>query len=158
MPRVPTCGHPDRRVFSGWDCKECANKKYAIKAALKRTPAKASPPRVAVSKVSPLQGILNAIYAIISAELKPLHPVCEGKLSGCTHKATDIHHMKGRKGFLLILSKYFKYLCRNCHDFCTVHSKEAKEMGLSLPINSETDYEFTEREAQLIEQFKLRRP
>ncbi len=159
MPKVPTCGHPDRPVFSKGRCQQCAQADYArerqerqrAKIADGNLPARINP-------ISDTLQLLNKIYAILCAELKPLHTICEGNLSGCTHVATEIHHMKGRRGILLIMSKFFKYLCRNCHDFCTEHSAQAQEMGLSVQVNSQTDYEFTDRELELIEEFGVRLP
>lgn len=108
------------------------------------------------NQISDQQKILNAIYKILAVELKPLNTKCQGNLSGCTHRATEIHHTAGRRGVRLIMSAYFKYLCHNCHRFCTEHSKEAKEIGLSLPINSELKLVFTKRERELIDRFNLK--
>ncbi len=110
------------------------------------------------NKVSDQQALLNKAYAILIAELKPLHTVCEANLVGCTKKATQVHHRKGRRGILLIMSKLFSYLCPHCHDFCTENSEEAVRLGLSLPINSKTDFEFTDREYELIEKFGIKTP
>jgi hypothetical protein len=42
-------------------------------------------------------------------------PECQIRLPGCTRKATEIHHMKGR-GIWLCVIKFFLGTCRNCHD------------------------------------------
>ena len=57
---------------------------------------------------------------------------CEAKLDGCTIKATDLHHAKGKIGDLLTDQRYFKALCRNCHSYLEVHPSESKEKGFSL--------------------------
>jgi len=162
MPKKPTCGHPERPVFSKLRCKECAQSDYA-RERQERQRNKLLSGEVKVKKINPMSNtlqLLDKIYDILSSELKPLHTICEGKgkISGCTHIATEIHHKKGRRGVLLIMSKNFSYLCRSCHQFCTDHSDEAKAMGLSMQINSKTIYDFTDREKELIEIFKVRLP
>lgn len=57
---------------------------------------------------------------------------CEAQLDGCSIKATDLHHAKGKIGDLLTDQRYFKALCRNCHSYLEVHPDEAKEKGFSL--------------------------
>lgn len=58
--------------------------------------------------------------------------LCEAKLNGCTGKATDLHHAKGKVGELLTDKRYFKALCRSCHSYIEVHPEFAKENGYSL--------------------------
>ncbi len=43
-------------------------------------------------------------------------PNCQLKLEGCTFRAVEIHHFKGRIGSLLTDERYFKSTCRHCHD------------------------------------------
>ncbi len=155
---INTCGHPERKVFSKKRCKSCAQADYGKVSAQRKKEKRDKGEIKKPNQVSNQQKLLNKAYKILAAELKPLHPKCQGNLSGCTGKTTDIHHSKGRRGILLIISRYFKYLCHDCHDFCTVNSKEAKELGLSLPINSQTEYDFTEREKELIVLLKIRTP
>lgn len=111
-----------------------------------------------INQASDQREKLYKIYKILCAILKPLHPKCEGKLPGCTHKASEIHHSKGRRGFLLILSRYFKYMCHNCHSFCTENSAEAIELELSYRRNSPTEWDFTEKELELIQKHNLKLP
>jgi hypothetical protein len=62
------------------------------------------------------------------------HPICEAKIPGiCMYKASDVHHMKGRIGDLYLDERYWKALCRICHEYCETHKQEALERGLSLP-------------------------
>lgn len=114
--------------------------------------------RTRMNQVSDQRRALNAIYSIISKEIKASPAICEGwgKIEGCTKKATQIHHKRGRRGFLLIMSFYFGRLCSNCHNYCTHHSREAVEMGLSMLINSIYKKVFTERERELLLQYKIR--
>lgn len=148
------CPHTNRPIFCKRKCKSCYWNDYMSAYRKKKSPVTGEP--VKIPRVSANQKQLNKAYAILCAELKPLHQVCEGKLDGCTHRATEIHHKCGRIGILLILSTYFGYLCNNCHRFCTDNSLEAIELGLSMPINSKIEIEFTERELQLIEQFYIK--
>src|ERR1700760_1649905 len=99
-----TCGHTDRKNFSKGNCKQCAQIIYAKRSASrakKTTPLKKHVRQV--NKETELTRSLRAIYAILSAELKSLHTKCEGygKISGCTNRNIQIHHKKGRRGFLL---------------------------------------------------------
>lgn len=60
-----------------------------------------------------------------------LHNNCQAKLVGCTGKATDIHHSKGRLGDnYLNISTWFA-LCRACHSYLETNPEEAKELGFS---------------------------
>lgn len=113
-----------------------------------------------VRKFSDQRRKLNAIYSILVAEIKRQPAICEGwgKIEGCTKKATQLHHKRGRRGFLLIASKYFGRQCDHCHKFCTKHSKEAVEMGLSMLINSTEVVCFTKKEIELIEKYNIRLP
>ena len=151
------CPHTDRKVFSKGRCRSCAMIIYAQnrKKKLQSIPFAE---RTKVSAKSPQQAIFDTIYKILCKELKPLHKKCEANLPGCQSVASDIHHRRGRKGILLILSAYFGYMCRNCHSWCTHHSKEAKALGLSLAINNNEPLVILPREQELIERFKARVP
>lgn len=131
-------------------------KKYQEK---QREKLRSQPKKEIKSKPIPLvsqqQSKLNKIYAILASELKAINTKCEGNLPDCMIHASTIHHSMGRRGLLLILSKYYKYLCIPCHRYCTEHSKEAIALGLSLPINSNPKYTFTEREIELINRFEV---
>lgn len=149
--------HPDIKAFCKKLCKSCYIKDYQAKRRLiiaKLDPKKRSELR----KQTDQRHLLKVVYKILCAELKPLHRCCEANLPGCQKIANEIHHAKGRRGILLIMSIHFKYLCSSCHSWLNVHSREAKEMGLSLPINSNTDYIFTDREIELIKKYNLKTP
>ncbi len=149
--------HPDKKSYAKNKCKSCYFIDYLEK---KRTERKEKGYIASERPASAYNQryFLKIIYSTLCAELKPLHPICEGQLPGCTITATQIHHKKSRHGIMLIMSVYFGYLCDNCHKRCTKHSREAKELGLSLPINSQTDYIFTPREIELINKYKIRTP
>lgn len=60
------------------------------------------------------------------------NPTCEINVDGCTIDATEIHHAKGRIGYLLTEIEFFKATCRKCHIWAELHPKEAKEKGVSF--------------------------
>lgn len=64
------------------------------------------------------------------------HPVCEMHLPFCTIQSTDVHHMEGRIGELLLDVTKWKAACRACHNWVETHPKEAIELGFSLKRNS----------------------
>lgn len=159
-----TCAHPDRKNFSHGNCKQCAQVIYSQKRQKKLIADQQTAPKKKVKHQTELTQTLRKIYKELLAQLLPtLLPqqnTCKGfgKISGCTKKPTEVHHMKGRRGWLLILSKYFCLLCRNCHDICTEDSALAKDLGISLPINSKTEFEFTDLELSLIARHGLNPP
>lgn len=152
-----TCkNHPNRIALCKELCSACYWSVNKVKYALKNKGGVKKP--VLIRNASEKREILNNIYGILCRELKPQHLSCQGNLEGCTHRATQIHHKKGRRNYLLIMSKHFCYLCKNCHDFCTVHSFVAMKIGLSMPINSTTEYDFTDREIELMIKYKVKIP
>jgi hypothetical protein len=54
----------------------------------------------------------------IYERLKPVwfkeHPLC--CVPGCKKATKDLHHVRGRTGLLLIISEYWRPLCRSHHD------------------------------------------
>ena len=88
-------------------------------------------PRKPIPKVSAKQLENLKKYRKVRDEFMA-NKTCEAKLKGCTIKATELHHAKGKIGELLTDKRYFKALCRNCHSFIEVHPEFAKENGFSL--------------------------
>lgn len=86
----------------------------------------------AIPKVSEKQLQRLAKYRKVRDQFMKDHPQCQARLKGCTIKATDIHHARGKVGDLLTDKRYFKALCRDCHSYLEVHPNEAKEKGFSL--------------------------
>jgi hypothetical protein len=60
-----------------------------------------------------------------------LHPSCQGKLVGCTGKATDVHHKAGRVGDDYLNMNKWLAVCRTCHSWIEENPIEAKELGFS---------------------------
>jgi hypothetical protein len=60
------------------------------------------------------------------------NPHCQAKLIGCcTHESTEVHHMRGRIGILLLDQEYWLPVCRACHAWIEVNPTLAKELNLS---------------------------
>lgn len=58
------------------------------------------------------------------------HPLCQANISGlCTTQSTDIHHVKGRSGELLLEVSEWMSVCRACHMWIETHPIEAAELG-----------------------------
>jgi hypothetical protein len=51
----------------------------------------------------------------------------------CAKPATDVHHSAGRAGGLLLNSKLWIPLCRDCHNWVHLHPKAACEAGFNCP-------------------------
>ena len=57
------------------------------------------------------------------------HPICQA----CNFKHSDqVHHKKGRVGYLLTAVEYFLAVCDSCHKFIEVSPSTALKMGWSL--------------------------
>ena len=113
-----------------------------------------------INKVSASQSVLNQIYAVLRREWMPHNKTCVAQFPGCTHKATEIHHMYKREGWWLIVSRYFLPICRSCHRHATKNSKEAIQKGVSISRNSinEPLLDFNDYEKKLIKSFGLQIP
>lgn len=84
-----------------------------------------------IPKISEKQIERLAKYRKVRDQFMKEHPNCQARLQGCTIKATDTHHSRGKIGDLLTDKRYFKALCRSCHNFLEVHPDIAKEKGFS---------------------------
>lgn len=84
-----------------------------------------------IPKVSQKQVERLAKYRKVRDQFMKEHPNCQARLDGCTIKATDTHHAKGKVGDLLTDKRYFKALCRSCHNYVETHPEEAKKLELS---------------------------
>jgi hypothetical protein len=56
--------------------------------------------------------------------------ICQANISGlCTTHSTDVHHIKGRSGDLLLDTNEWMSVCRACHMWIETHPVEATELG-----------------------------
>lgn len=128
-------------------CDECGGKHYAkgfcklhyrMPSQINPKPIKSNKPLQSTKTINPIpkqsdkekkrQGLYTAVRKVYLLS----HPNCEAQLEGCTLKATEIHHQKGRIGDLLNNMNFFIALCHSCHEWCEQHPKQAKELGFSL--------------------------
>lgn len=59
--------------------------------------------------------------------------MCQAHIPGvCTGQASDVHHMAGRVGNLLLDITHWLAVCRACHTYIENNPAAAKEMGFSL--------------------------
>ena len=108
----------ETRIFSKGMCLQCWQ-------LLHYKPLKRSRP----NKVSQRQQQKNEIYSEERTIFLKEHPLCQCRHVGCTMKATEIHHKRGRDGDNLF--KYFLACCSNCHHWIEMNPVEAKEQGFS---------------------------
>lgn len=114
-----------KRVGKILYCKICwgAHKPIQLKPIVKQL---VIPPR------SPKRIKEDAEYSKRRKPFLKKHSTCEANLPGiCTYQATDVHHMAGRIGDLLLDETYWKALCRACHVWVELNPEKAKEMRLS---------------------------
>jgi hypothetical protein len=58
------------------------------------------------------------------------NPICQANIPGlCTTQSTDVHHVMGRVGELLLEVKEWMSVCRACHMWIETHPLEATELG-----------------------------
>lgn len=94
-------------------------------------------PRKALRHVSPKHAAeLREYSALRLAFLKlPEHSCCEAQLTettcqGCNPDAREIHHSRGRGGFLLDTSTWI-VLCEPCHKWLEVRPNQSRELGFT---------------------------
>jgi len=60
------------------------------------------------------------------------HSMCQAHLPQvCTKISTDVHHMKGRIGELLLDQTHWLSVCRACHYWIEMRPEAAKALGFS---------------------------
>lgn len=73
-------------------------------------------------------------YRKVRKEFLREHPVCECcrviNLNPILHRATEIHHVRGRIGSLLCDTRFFKATCFQAHHWIGHHPQEARKLGL----------------------------
>ena len=83
-----------------------------------------------INKVSDKRKIENAKYLVLRIEFlgKPENQKCP--ITG--KPTTDVHHMKGRTGSLLLDTRYWVALSREGHKFVEENPEWSKKNGFSL--------------------------
>lgn len=92
-------------------------------------PAKRIPPRSSKRRKQEAQ-YLRDRESFLAAR-----PRCEMKLHCCTAWATEVHHMRGRVGALLLDQEWWLPGCHACHAAVTVNPQMAYDLGLSAHRN-----------------------
>jgi len=95
---------------------------------IKRTPIKKK--FYVIKKVSDKLAVDLALYYPMALAFKEKHYECQAGLYGCTRRTSDVHHIRGR-GIWLIVVKFWLAVCRNCHDTIGDNHEIAKERGFS---------------------------
>lgn len=124
------CGIPKqiwKNVGGEKFCKECYGK------SLTGVAKKPKPTVKPIPTFSSKREKKNAIYSVMRIKFLNDHPMCHARVNAkCTQKATEVHHKAGRIAELFLDMLYWLPTCHNCHVWCELHPKEAKEMGLSI--------------------------
>ena len=64
---------------------------------------------------------------------KEENPNCKAGIPGkCTGMTTEVHHIAGRIGLMLLYQPYWLPTCHECHVWIEAHPIEAKELGYSM--------------------------
>lgn len=105
-------------------CKKCWSAHSAVKI---------KPTQKPISPRSPKKIKLDAEYSAKRKIFLSKHPMCQAHIPGiCTQQSSDVHHMSGRVGSLLLDETKWLSLCRACHMYIELHPEIAKEMGYSI--------------------------
>ena len=89
------------------------------------------PTNSVIPRVSSKRKQKDAEYLKLRDKYLANYDLCMVVVSGCSHKATDVHHTyagSNREAFYLVQSTW-KAVCRNCHDWIHAHPQEARVMG-----------------------------
>lgn len=70
--------------------------------------------------------------ALYRMKRRPFLNLWKCQVRGCNYNATEIHHMKGREGDLLLDTRFWLAVCRPHHRYITDNPKEAIENGYSI--------------------------
>jgi len=71
---------------------------------------------------------------------KENNPLCQIGIPGvCTHKTHDVHHEGGKENDLLLKEEWWRAACRPCHDWVTVNTEAAIDLGYSRQRTTNSD-------------------
>lgn len=80
-------------------------------------------------RVSPKRAAALRVYTRERVLFLIENPTC----IRCGHRATEVHHARGRIGAALLRTEDWRSVCHDCHVHITAHPAEALENGWSLP-------------------------
>lgn len=70
-------------------------------------------------------------YKPAARAFKAANPECMAMIPNeCTEKTTDVHHIRGRAGRLLLDERFWLAVCRNCHRWIESNKKLAQDWEL----------------------------
>lgn len=116
-------------------CTSCKKKRKIFRSGKKNgTPYKhcyTCTPRTPINKRSEKRAAEERLYTTIRKVFlsQEKNKLCGVNVVGCTFRATDIHHVKGRHGKRLLDKNYFLPSCRSCHTWIGNNPSEARAMG-----------------------------
>lgn len=114
-------------------CKFCWTKKTMTGKGVAKTNLKSSHISKPIPKRSVKRAKQERDYLTLRKKFLLGAPICQANLPNtCKGNSTDVHHMKGRIGYLLTYVPFWLSVCRPCHDWIENNAKEAKELGFSI--------------------------
>jgi len=69
-------------------------------------------------------------YSSLRLAFLEANPLCASPLD-CGQAATEVHHMRGRVGALLLATEHWLGLCHGCHVYATENPLAALDLGMS---------------------------
>ena len=94
-------------------------------------PVKKKAVRKRISPISVRRGRALAQYGVLREKFLKAHPYCHA----CIRRdlkprfSTDVHHLRGRAGKLLMDGFYWMPVCRSCHDWIGANPVKARAIG-----------------------------
>lgn len=88
-----------------------------------------SKPKKKIAPRSKKKITLDKQYSVLRKDFLNKNPNCQGSIVGCTRISTDVHH-KSYRGENYLKVDTWASLCRNCHDWVHLNSKEARTLNL----------------------------
>ena len=130
------CNGPCNSLQYIW--KNAGGKKFCIRcwSAQSKSDTKPTVVRKKIAARSPKKIKQDALYSSLRRKFLEENPMCQAHLPGlCLGQASEIHHRAGKIGSLYCDINNFLAICRPCHNYITIYSKEAIELGLSEKRN-----------------------
>lgn len=89
-------------------------------------------PKTSIASRSPKRQKEENQYNKEAKQFKEDNPLCQIGIPGiCTHKTVDVHHEGGKENELLLKKEWWRAACRPCHDWVTINTQAAIDMGYS---------------------------
>lgn len=121
----------EKYIFGYGLCKSCYNFKKSVEYSRNK------PGRKPIKKISHKHRQTLKEYQPKRNKFLKNNPICQAHLNGCTLKATEVHHKKGKasKQLYLDASKWMS-VCRNCHSIIENMGAKSYELGFKLYRNT----------------------